>query len=108
MILTSCTYQTNHQKLKLDITSDTMLKLKKKAKQGNVWGIDLKIKGNFTDTVKLIQSNGKNVIYKHQLIGEYHSKYRIDWYSDSCIISFENVNKPVKNIEIEYEFLDMK
>lgn len=105
-ILVACNSVSDKQRIVINVNTDTTLILKKTLHQGNVWGIDLKIHGNFVDTIVLIHTNGNNVSYKYQLIGSVDSIYRTDWYADSCLIKFENVKKPIMDLEIEYEFFD--
>jgi hypothetical protein len=105
-VLVACNSVSDKQSIKINVQKDTTLILEKTLQQGNIWGIDLEIHGNFVDTVVLIHTNGNNVSYKYQLIGGVDSIYRTDWYSDSCLIKFENVKKPIMDLEIEYEFFD--
>lgn len=102
----SCTMKSDKQELRTNIQSDTMLILKKAKKQGNVWGIDLKIVGYFKDTIALIHTNGDNVAYHYKLFGGIDTTYHTDWYSDSCLIRFENIKEPIKDLKINYEFFD--
>ncbi len=102
----SCNMTNDRQKLRANIQADTTLVLKKTANQGNVWGIDLKIIGDFNDTITLIHTNGDNVAYLHKLIGGIDTTYHTDWYSDSCLIRFENIKEPIKDLQINYEFFD--
>lgn len=104
--LISCNLTNDKQTLTTNISSDTTLILKKNMNQGNIWGIDLKIIGNLHDTITLIHTNGDNVAYRHKLIGGIDTIYHSDWYSDSCLIKFENVKEPIKDLQIDYEFFD--
>lgn len=109
LIFTSCKMNSYEQKLIIDIQSDTTLIIKKIEKQGDVWGLNLKIVGDFKDTVTLIHTNGDNIAYHHKLISGIDSiyQYHSDWYSDSCLIRFENIKKPIMNLRIDYEFLSL-
>lgn len=102
----SCNMTNDSQYLRTNIVSDTTLILKKTTKQGNIWGIDIKLNGDFNDTVTLIHTNGENVAYRHKLIGGIDTLYHTDWYSDSCLVKFENINEPIKDLRIDYEFFD--
>lgn len=104
--LISCKLTSDKQTLKTSFSTDTTLILTKNMNQGNVWGIDLKIIGNLNDTITLIHTNGDNIAYKYKLIGGIDTTYHTDWYSDSCMIKFENVKEPIKNLQIDYEFFD--
>ncbi|NOU62331.1 hypothetical protein [Marinifilum caeruleilacunae] len=106
LVFTSCNMTSDTQNLRADIQADTILILKKISKQGNIWGIDIKINGDFDDTITLIHTNGKNVAYHYKLIGGIDTTYHTDWYSDSCLVKFENIKEPIKDLQIEYEFFD--
>ncbi len=106
LFFVSCQITDSKQKLKTDIKTDATLVLRKTDNQGNIWGIKLYIIGDFNDTITLIHTNGDNVAYRHKLIGRIDTIYRTDWYSDSCLIIFENIKKPIKDLYIEYEFFD--
>jgi hypothetical protein len=105
--LVSCKLACDKQKLKSDIYSDTTLILRKKTRQGNIWGIDINISGNIHDSVIVIQSNGKNVSYNRILFGLVDRTYHSDWYSDSCLIIFKKIQTPIKDLTIRYKFLDL-
>lgn len=98
--------KSDRQELRTNIQSDTTLILKKNEKQGNIWGIDIKIVGDCKDTITLIHTNGDNVAYHHKLVGGIDNTYRTDWYSDSCLIRFENIKEPINDLQIDYEFFD--
>ncbi len=106
MIFTSCKIDSDKQLLKVNIQSDTTLILKKVEGQGNVWGINMKIVGEFKDTVELIHTDGDNIVCWRKMIGGVDSIYHADWYSDSCVIRFKDIKEPIVELYIYYEFLD--
>lgn len=109
LILTqfSCKNLSDRQTINIKLKNDTTLILKKKIEQGNIWGIDLKISGNYKDTITLIHPNGNSRSNSNILFGGVDSKYKADWYSDSCIIKFKKVKNATVDIQIDYKFLDL-
>jgi hypothetical protein len=105
--LVSCKLSNDTQTLKTNIYSDTTLILKKKQSQGSIWGIDIKISGNIHDSVIIIHPNGKNVASRYNLFVRVDTTFHSDWYSDSCLIKFKKIETPIKNLQIEYKFIDL-
>lgn len=105
ILLLSCS---NKQTFNANNVSDTTFVLKKKPTQGNVWNLHLIINGDFHDTISLIHPNGNNLRKEYILIGGVDTTYDSDWYSDSCLIKIGKLNKPIKNLQIDYQFYDLK
>ncbi len=103
IFLFSCS---NKQTFRANNVNDTTFVLKKKSGQGHIWNLHLAIKGDIHDTISLIAPGNTNPQNKYRLIGGTNTTYDSDWYSDSCIIKIENLNKPIKKLQIDYQFFD--
>ena len=103
-IFSSCDIIGYQQKINVNIHSDTTLVLTKKINQEFISGFEFRISGEIEEKIIVTQTNGHNVAYKYELVGLVDSTFFGDWYADTCLIKFENINKPIKNIEIGYTF----
>ena len=103
IFLFSCS---NKQTFRASNVNDTTFVLKKESGQGHIWNLHLAVKGDFLDTISLIAPENNNRQHKYIVIGGADTTYDSDWYSDSCIIKIENLNKPIKNLQIDYQFFD--
>lgn len=104
IILSSCGLLSNEEKINVNIHSDTTLVLSKNKNLKYVNGFELIIKGKIEEKIIVTQTNGHNVAYKRELIGIVDTTFFGDWYADTCLIKFEKINKPIKDLEIRYTF----
>jgi len=104
IILESCDINGYQQEIKVNIHSDTTLMLTKNNYQGNINGFKFRIRGEIKDKIIMIQTNGHNIEYNYELVGFVDTVFFGDWYANTCLLRFENINKPIKDLEIEYTF----
>lgn len=107
IILNSCNRLNFNDKLNVNIHSDTTLVLSKESNQDFIHAFKFTISGNIEEEITVIKTNGYNVAYKYELIGSVDTSFSGDWYSDTCLIKFENISKAIKDLEIEYVFYDI-
>ncbi len=105
-LLSGCWAMKERSGLMLDISQDTMIVLKKKNWQGSIWGIDLRIRGDFTDTVRVSFFMYDKAYHQMLLFGAADSSFHGDWYSDSIQVRFDRIRVPLRSVSIDYQFFN--
>lgn len=68
--------------------------LNKHERQGNIWGLEVRIKAELRDSLTLSKSLDEGQEYQYILIGKIDTVIRGDWYSDYCNLKLEGVYVP--------------
>ena len=102
LLVTSCFSNSGKRIITAKIKRDTTFVLEKRERQENIWGMSVRLKADFKDSI--VVSLGQT--YKHLLIGQIDTVFKGDWYGDDCRLKFEKIKSPIEEIFIEYDFFD--
>ncbi len=102
LLVTSCFLNSSKRTITAKLNRDTTFVLKKHENQEHIWGMTIRIKANFKDSIAV--SFGP--AYKHILIGQIDTILKVDWYGDDCRLKFEKLGSLAEDLLIEYDFFD--
>ncbi len=106
LMVNACFFNSRKRTIKTRINNDTTFVLRKLERQGTIWGMSVRIKAEFKDSITVSKSVGNGQKYEYILIGKIDTTFKGDWYSDSCNLEFEKVKNPLEEVFIEYDFFD--
>ena len=106
LIANGCFSPSSKRTIRTEINKDTTFVLKKLENQGYIWGLSVRIKADFKDSIILSKSLDNGNSYEYILIGQIDTTFKGDWYNDYCNLKFETVKNPVGEVFIEYDFFD--
>ena len=106
LMVNACFFNSRKRTIKTRINNDTTFVLSKLERQGTIWGMSIRIKADFKDSITVSQSVDNGHKYEHILIGKIDTTFKGDWYSDYFTLEFKKVKNPLEEVFIEYDFFD--
>lgn len=99
-------YETKKQEMILT-PGDTVKQIVLSTKGKNISGLDLLVKGEITGTGKLSIGDKDSVAYKTYEVksGFTEIKYKGDWYSEFCYVTFKPTSRTKGQLKIEENFI---